>query len=301
MPMKMKTTTATGKSKAASEPKSAKAAGVSTREIYSIVGSPQKTAKQRIAALAQTPLTMNDNDKNLHAVLDVLGDVSEPVEVRLAAMKAIQAASFSVVAFESSRSDYLVTLRKVAQDANADLRQRALGILAQEKDRFAQKKLLDGLETPEKALVPPEKALQLLGYDLHAAAFKAARATVENPPNPIAKQEGLRLLAGDATAAPLFQKILLDKNETRENRQISASALHSINPARMQTLARDIVVDPTDYADIRATSLTALAQFGDSAKVAADLTLRESVDAIKTQGPGPLQQSAAMFMNKYGK
>ena len=77
----------------------------------------------------------------------------------------------------------------------------ALGILMRDKDGFAQKKLLDGLKDPAKALVPPEKALQLLSYDVHADAYEVARDIVKKPPNDDAKREALRLLAADACCA----------------------------------------------------------------------------------------------------
>ena len=67
------------------------------------------------------------------------------------------------------------------------------------------------------------------------------------------------------------------------NRQISASALHGLDPKNLQALARDIVLDSTDYDDIRATGLTALAQFGDDSTIADDQTLRQTVDRMKTQ------------------
>src|SRR5258705_13591202 len=54
-------------------------------------------------------------------------------------------------------------------------RQRVLGILMREKDGYAQTKLLEGLKNPGKSLLPPEKALQLLSYDIHAEAYSAAR------------------------------------------------------------------------------------------------------------------------------
>ena len=273
--------------------------GASGGRAFSIATNKQKTVTERVAALTQVPLAVCDSDAHLQAVLGVLRDTEEPVAVRMAAMQSLQAASFSVVAFESSSGDYRATLRKVAQDANPELRQRALGMLARQKDGFAQKKLLEGLENPGKALVPPEKALQLLSYDVHASAYEAARAIVDHPPNPTAKREALRLLSADATAAPVFEKVLLDKDEMRENRQISASALHAIDPEKMQALARNIVLDSDDYDDIKATSLTALAQFGDNATLAVDQTLRQSVDRIKTQGSAKLQQSASQFLNKY--
>ncbi len=177
--------------------------------------------------MAEVPLAVCESDKNLQAMLNVLRNKDEPVEVRLAALQSLQAASFSVVAFESCRGDYIATLRAVADDPDPELRQRVLGLLAREKDGFAQKKLLDGLKNPDKALVPPEKALQLLSYDVHADAYSAAREIVKKPPNDDARREALRLLAGDARAAPIFEKLLRDKKELREIRQISASALQA--------------------------------------------------------------------------
>jgi len=263
-----------------------------------IATNKQKTIQERVSALAHVPMAVGEGDNNLQAVLGVLRDVKEPIEVRLAALQSLQAASFSVVAFESSSGDYRATLRNIAQDENPELRERALSVLAQQKDGFAQKKLLEGLQNPQKALVPPQKALQLLSYDVHADAYKAARAIVNSPPNPVAKSEALRLLSADATAAPMFEKILLDKSESRENRQLSASALHALDPEKMQTLARDIVLDASDYDDIKATSLTALTQFGDNAAFARDQTLRKSVDLMKTRGSDELQLSASQFLSK---
>jgi hypothetical protein len=295
--MAMKTKIAR-KSKATGRPK-APSAGVGVLRAFSIATNNQKAVQDRVAALAQAPLAVCDSDENLQKILGILRDVDEPSEVRMAALQSLQAASFSVVAFESCLGEYRAALRKVALDTNPELRQRALGLLAQQKDGFAQKKLLEGLQNPEKALVPPEKALQLLSYDVHAAAYKAARSILDNPPNPTARREALRLLATDATAAPMFEKILLDKDELRENRQISASALNGLDPQKMQTLARNIVLDSADYDDIKATSLTALAQFGDTSALAADQTLRQSVARMTTQGSSNLQQSATQFLSKY--
>ena len=42
-------------------------------------------------------------------MLKVLRDGNEPVKVRLAALQALQAASFSVLAFEGCRGDYIAT------------------------------------------------------------------------------------------------------------------------------------------------------------------------------------------------
>jgi len=207
-------------------------------------------------------LAVCETDKNLQAVLAVLRNKNEPVKVRLAAIDSLATAAFSVIAFEPCRKDYIAALREVAQDANQEIRLSALDLLAGQKDGFAQQKLLEGLNEPKKALVPPEKALQLLSYDVHADAYSAARDILKKPPNDDARREALRLLAADANSAPLFEKLLRDKKELREIRQISASALHGLRPERLQKHAREIVLDKTDYDDIKATSLIALTHFG---------------------------------------
>jgi len=274
----------------------------STRAAVSVATSAKGTVKERVAAMAEVPLAVCESDKDLQALLKILSDKNEPVEVRLATLQSLAAAAFSVIAFESCRTDYIATLRKVAEDSDPELRQRVLGLLAREKDAFAEKKLLDGLKNPEKALVPPEKALQLLSYDVHAEAYSVARDIVSKPPNDDAKREALRLLSADATSGPLFEKVLRDKDELRENRQIAASALHAINPAKFQTNAREMLLDKSEYDDIQATSLSGLSQFGDDAAIAGDKALLKSVDRVSVgKASVKYKQSARRFLSKYGR
>jgi HEAT repeat protein len=271
------------------------------RRAVSTAANPENTVKQRVAAAAGTSLAMIENDKDFQTMLQVLRNKEEPIEVRMAALQSLGAAAFSVIAFESCRPDYIATLREVATDPNETLRKRALGILMRNKDGFAQKKLLEGLKNPDKALVSPEKALQLLSYDVHAEAYAVARDIVKKPPNELARREAIRLLAADGKSAPLFEKLLRDKKELREIRQIAASALQSLKPEALQQNARKILLDKSDYDDIKATSLTALEQFGDDAALGKDKALLKSVDRLsggKTQAK--YKQSARRFLSKYG-
>jgi hypothetical protein len=275
-------------------------ARMSGRQAMSIATNTDKTVKQRVAAMAVAPLAVCDSDKDLQAMLKVLSDQSQPIAVRLAALQSLGAAAFSVLAFASCRADYIATLRKVADDPDPELRQRVLGILMREKDGYAQKKLLEGLKDPDKALLPPEKALQLLSYDVHAEAYAAARAILKKPPNDEAKREALRLLAADAKSSPIFEKVLLDKKELRENRQIAASALHALQPEKLQEHARKILLDKSDYDDIKATSLTALEQFGDDASFGGDKALLKGVDRLGAgKAPAKYKQSARRFLTRY--
>jgi hypothetical protein len=195
-------------------PKAARTARRSSKTLLSVATDETKSYEQRATALAEDPIVLYENEENLQTILNVLRDRAQPVQLRLDALQSLQAASFSVLAFGPARGEYLTALRSVVDDPDPEMRQRVLGILARERDGFAQKKLLEGLHDPAKALVPPEKALQLLSYDVHAEVYPVAREIVSKPPNTAAKREALRILAADANAAPIFEKVLRDKGET---------------------------------------------------------------------------------------
>lgn len=272
-----------------------------SRQAFSLAARADASIKDRVAALAEVPLAVCEHDENFQTTLNLLRNPAEPMEVRLAALQTLQTASFSVVAFASCRGEYIAALRQVAQDPDPELRQRVLGILAREKDGFAQRKLLEGLQNPDKALVPMEKALQLLSYDVHADAYRIARDIVVKPPNETAKREALRLLAADASAAPMFEKILRDKDETAEIRQISAAALQAVRPDKLQEHAREMLLDTSEHDDLRATSLAALTEFGNTEALAGDKTLMARVDDLSANASAAVKRTANRFLSKYGR
>src|SRR5262249_49930129 len=152
-----------------------------------------------------------------------------------------------------------------------------------------------------KALLPPEKALQLLAYDPHAGAFTVARTIVRKPPNPAAKREALRLLSADTKAASLFEKILLDKNEEPEYRQLSAAAPQGPEPDTFHERARETVMDESEHPDVQATCLTALTHFGDRTALAKDQKLLERVGELRKEKSAQVKQTARQFLSKYGQ
>jgi hypothetical protein len=272
----------------------AKGAGLAT------AANTKKTVDQRIAALQTLPPAVYNTAEALDAMMKILAATDEPVKLRLAALESLGAAAFSSAAFPGARADYIATLRKVATDADPELRRRALGILSREKDGYAQTKLLQGLQDPSKALVSPEKALQLLGNNVHSDAYTVARTIAGNPPNPAARREALRLLAADAASAPMFETILRDKSEPTDVRQLSASALHAINPDKLRQRAREILMDTTDNDDIHETCLAALTHFG-GATIAADNALVSRISSMSGPAKAGVQKSARQFLDKYGR
>ncbi|HEY0762441.1 MAG TPA: hypothetical protein VGD61_08685 [Pyrinomonadaceae bacterium] len=270
------------------------------RAAFAVATNEKKTTAERAKAFTEAPLQTIDSDKNLQASLDVLRDRQQPIKVRLAALQSLQAASFSVIEFEPHREDYLATLREIVDDPDEELRQRVLGILAREKDAYTQQRLLEGLQDASKALLPPEKALQLLSYDVHTEAYPVAREIVNAPPNPEAKREALRLLSADAKSAPVFEKLLRDKDEDRDIRQMSAAALQAVKPKQFQEQARELLLDDKEYDDIQATALTALAQFGDEKAVVKDQKLMKRVDELEKGKSAKVKKTAKRFLSRYG-
>lgn len=274
----------------------------STRAAMAVATNSRKATAERVKALVDAPQAIIESDENTQALLAVVRNTEEPVEVRLAAINALATAAFAVATFEPYRNDYIATLQEVAEDPNPEIRETALGLLAGEKNKFAQKKLLEGLKNPAKALVPPEKALQLLSYDVHTEAYAVARDIVSNPPNELAKQEALRLLAADPKSTKLFEGLLRDKAETREVRQVSASALNALSPDKLEDHAKDMLLDDSEYEDIQATSLTALRQFADQEELDKDEALLKSVRRMSaTAKSAKYKKSAKEFLEEYAE
>ena len=158
------------------------------------------------------------------------------------------------------------------------------------------------IRDPTKALVPPEKALQLLSYDVHAEAYPVAREIARQSGNPAARREALRLLAADAASAPVFEEILRNKGEPSELRRLAASALHALAPQTLQARARDILLDDSETDDLKASSLTALTTFGQDDVVRKDDALRRQVDRLKTGSPSAkVKQGARRFLSRYDR
>jgi hypothetical protein len=245
---------------------------------WSVAGDPTQSLKKRVAAMEALGWQICADKQIWNAVLDTVRDIGAPSELRLAALATVQSASFNATGFVPLRPDYLRTLRAVSSDPDLELRQRALGMLAREHDAATQDLLITGLKDPNQALVPPEKALQLLSYDVHTEAYPIAREIARNPPNPMARREALRLLAADADSAPVFEKLLKDKEESIEVRQLASEA-----------------------ADIKSVSLTALTMFGDQEIIGKDEKLNAYVDKLGTAvgGPPALKRAAKQFVARH--
>src|SRR5919204_589855 len=184
------------------------------------------------AALQVINLNIEARPELIDTLLELLRDATVPAELRRAILNVLQQISFRLVLFPGKRPDYLATLRSIIEDPDAQLRRRAIGILAREQDEYVQRRLIEGLEQRSRALVPAAKAIQFLGYDVHAEYFPLLRRIIEQPPSRAAKREAVRLLSADPASSDLLVTILNDKHEDAEVRKTAAVALQSLAPDR---------------------------------------------------------------------
>jgi HEAT repeat protein len=250
------------------------------------------SAAARAREIETAPLDEGRLAEQVPEFLEILRDRDEPPRVRLAALRALAALDFLGPRFAPFRADYKQALRDVATDPEQEVRANALELLAIDKDGYAQELLIRGLKQPKDALVPEAKAIQLLGYDDHAAISPLVRKVYNRAKGP-AREEALRFLATDPRSERLFMRLLKDKSETRNIRRISASGLQSLNPEAFERTARKIVADEDDDTDIRATSLAALAYGREAREKPVDPKLVEAVQKVSQTTRSRAMRSAS--------
>jgi len=225
------------------------------------------STKQRVTAMSHLQQYAVSDRETFDQVVATLRDAAQPATLRRAALSTLQTATFDPSAFAPYRTSYMKTLRALRKDEDLDLRREAIGILAGEHDGDTQAMLVDGLENPDNAVLPPEHALQMLSYDPHSGAYDVARRIAAKAPSHQARREALRVLAADPKSATMFEKILRDKDETSQIRQLAACALQHLAPQRLHACARDITVDNKEDDHMRTLGMTVLANFADDVTI----------------------------------
>ena len=112
-------------------------------------------ARRRTDAVVRAGGRAVKRPRLMATLIGLLADPGENVEVRRAALSAIEAGSFKTVEFRRYAAEFREALRVAATDDDVELRTEALDVLALHKDSYAQQLLVDGLRNPRTALVKP--------------------------------------------------------------------------------------------------------------------------------------------------
>jgi len=266
-------------------------------ESVNIIRDKEEEPELRASTLQAISGEIGNSHELIDMALASLSDESEPRELRISALQVLQTLTFTSSIFASKRPEYLATLRSIVDDKDKRLSQQAIEILAFEKDEFVQRRLNEGLKNPSKALVSPAKAIQLLGQDVHAELYPLLRKIIKSPPSPAAKEEAVRLLAGDPASKKLLIELLRDKQEPLKIRTLSAVALQSLAPPEFIEQAKKIVSDDTEDYRLRITSLNGLTHFADPVSLSSDPALNENIERLQNKSTSrQLRDAAARYL-----
>jgi len=221
------------------------------RRALDIVDDAEADGRLRAAALEKISHQLGRDEAHLEKLTVMMADKNLPDPLREAALKALQANSFSSPTFLANRPTYMGALRALINDDNRRLSETAIEYLAMNKDEYVQRLLVEGLENPKKKLTKPELAVQYLAYDLHADHFPILRKLATNPPNKKTRMEALRNLAADSDSIGLMQETLADKEENPEVRHLCAVALQRMDPAKFEKAADSILRAKSEDAELK--------------------------------------------------
>ncbi len=219
----------------------------------------------------------------IEELIQRLADPAEPDDVRLETLQQLRLLRFTDGSFHPHIPDYTVALRAASENGGGALQSQVLDTLCLQKDRPTQKRLIEGLEDPAQAFVPPEDALHYLSLDLHAGVYPIARQYAASPPNDVAQHAALKCLGADADSVDIFARILADPAEDLTARRLSSSCLSGLDPERYVEVARSIAGDTTDSPDMRTVALLGLVQADTDPE---DDELKRVAEAVIDEEPG---------------
>jgi uncharacterized protein (UPF0147 family) len=264
-----------------------------------IVQDQEEDPELRASALRAIGREMGERDESIDLLLELLQDNTQPREVRLAALHVLQMLAFTSPLFMSKRPEYLSALRSMVDDPDAGMRQEAIGILALEKDEYVQRRLNEGLDDPSKALVNPAKAIQLLGQDVHTELFPRLREIVQNPPSQAAREEAVRLLAGDPESKGLLVDLLRNKEEALKIRSLSAVSLQALDPSEFNEQAKQIVTDDSENYRLRLTGLNGLTHIANQPSLMGDIQFEQRLEQLRKKSTSAqLRDAIDRYLNR---
>jgi hypothetical protein len=219
----------------------------------------------RLLVLQKALSAIGKNADYIRDCLAIAQDPGEQIDLRRAILTVLASFSFGSRAFVALRPEYMALLRSLIDDPDPLLRESAAEELAKDKDEYVHRRLLDGLAGREQPIVSTAKAIQLLGYDIHAEHFPVARRILEDPlTDETTRVEAIHVLANDPESKDVLTALMTDKRQTLEVRMSSATALKTSHLEHFSDIAKSIVVDEQEPKDMRALCLNALVHHSDS-------------------------------------
>jgi hypothetical protein len=254
-------------------------------------------AIERVAALHALAPSQRNDEQFLQTLFELAGNPAESPELRSGVLRILRQLRFSSVLLNENRARYIETLRPLVDDGDPTLRQDALEMLAQEKDEYVQRRLLESLTSGTPLATTMEKTVQLLGYDIHAEHYPVLRRIATEAQGADTRREAVRLLASDPQSADLLKQIFRDRNEDQQVRRASANGYLSLDPQGFEQEAKAVVFDQGEDENVRAASLSALTHFAHPS--VRDAELNEYVEGLEKRPlPKPLEDAVRAYRRR---
>ncbi len=180
----------------------------------------------------------------LDVAINIIADRSEPVDLRLAVIRAFFASKRSNRHFASRKPRFFDILRGLLNDENKKLRFQAIDILAASDDAVVQKFLVEELQKDQSKFISKTDAIFFLRQNTkpqHSALFLRV---FEESSDPKVKKAAIEGLDNDPQVIDLLRKIVEDKDENFKVREAGALSLHHLDHEAMNDLAARIIAEP---------------------------------------------------------
>ena len=228
------------------------------RQAMALVDDDTADERLRAVALEKSAQRIGADEQLIDRVIDMMNDSALPARLRRAAVRVVQVSSFASPIFPAMRPAYMGALRTLIDDEDRSLSDTAVEYLALSKDEYVQRRLIEGLEDPDREITEPEKAVQYLSYDLHADHFPILRRLVQHPPNEQTRREALRNLGADSDSVGLLQAHLDNREEAPEVRHLCAVALQNLDQPGFQAKANEIIEDDAEDDELKVALVNTL-------------------------------------------
>lgn len=253
----------------------------------------------RILALSRLTRIIAGDEELIRYVLSLLSDTNNPGDLRKAAMRTIRTISFGSPLYTALKPDIIQSLRGRVSDPNLEIRENSIRYLAELKDEYVQRELVNGLENPSQAKVPEELAVHLLGYDLHAGLYPLLEKVVQKSANNQSRAEALHLLGSDPASKDLLKAVFENKKERFNVRKNSLLALQQHHPDEFKGLAQSTVINEQENESLRALSIQVLDNMPAELSSNNESSFLERLKAIATAAlPAILATSVKSYLSK---
>jgi len=219
-----------------------------------LVRDASAAAPLRAAALRKLSTDVLERDELIDELLGLLTSPGTPPELQEAALDVAESLAFSSLTAHARRGDFLEAYRQLIESPVPRLRHRALARLSAEADDLAQQRLIDGLRSPDRALVPPADAVRLLGLRMPADAFPVLQELLARPPDEETRIEAIHHLGAHPPSRDALIAVLQDEEESPEAREAALGALHANVPQSLPEIVTPVLRDEgaTDRLKVRA-------------------------------------------------